>query len=214
MHGICFFHGWGYTSEFWNYLSNEINNDYIGCFDRGYFYKPNPLNLHELKPKTVCCHSMGLMFLDELIKQSDDFESVNLILLNSFVRFSTLEREAKNIDLMIDAFKESPIPVLRGFYRKSGLFHDCDVSQINKKLLLSDLLSLKEKVIDGEVFERFKYIILVRSNRDKIVSLSVHSELKKRIPIPFDEYVVEGDHSLSDNHDELIQLIKSVGISN
>lgn len=169
-------HGWGFDASCWNGWKRYVEPDFdFRTFERGYFSADARSPEFSTDPglKIVLAHSFGL----HLCKKTNISDADLLIIFGGFIHFhpsaAQFKRRSKMIlDQMISRFVNQPTQVLEKFYQNvfypQNPWNVPDKEQ-NEELLLSDLKTLNNAVLNIETLKKVPKISILHGFDDGIV---------------------------------------------
>lgn len=194
------YHGWGFSSNFWDALQSEIPNDIIfKAADRGYYGSPfEPEFSNNVDFKILFTHSFGLHWCPVSKINSSDV----LVLFNGFDRFLPLNdyerKKAVNIlRRMYNQFSIDPQIVLNTFYDrcffpqpKSTIpFTEYDTSLLEVDLKALETVSFKKITHDLQIISLF-------GEKDQIVSPEITKYMNLQLGVNYSKIFDGVGHAL------------------
>ena len=181
------YHGWGFSSNFWDALKSEIPSDIIfKAADRGYYGSHfEPEFSHNVDFKILFTHSFGLHWcLASKINTSDV-----LVLFNGFGSFLPLDgferKKALNIlQRMYNKFSIEPDRVLTTFFDRCFFpepKNTLPLSEYDKSLLEVDLRALEN--LSFKKITPNLHIISLFGEKDQIVSPEITKHMNMQIGV-------------------------------
>lgn len=183
---VVTYHGWAFSRDFWKSLTDFISSDInVKLSNRGYFGGEETLCSFDKDSdlKILFLHSFGLHWCPDKVLKSADV----IVIFNSFLDFhpsdeAKRKKSIKILKRMIDEFEKNPTSVLELFYTNCFYPHKSVYefdSNFDFKKLLHDLNALNETSERVFNFSQKQKLIIVESDKDKIVIDSRKSNFEK-----------------------------------
>ena len=180
------YHGWGFSSNFWDDLKKEFPKEILfKAADRGYYGGEFLPEFNEnSNQKIVLTHSYGLHWCPNEVLDVADlvvvFCGFDNFLPNEFL---DKRKELKVLKRMVKQFKITPIQVLEAFF--TNCFNPIPSNLgapkwFNGSKLLSDLNALKNCSLKLRHTESKKWVSII-GDSDQIVSKERFNDLSSKI---------------------------------
>jgi len=193
-------HGWGFDNTVWQQWHFPFAHKHL-VLNRGYFgHVHDETFTPTASHRVIITHSFGL----HLLKLSEMPSIDLLVIIAGFRAFSQgNEKASGRIQQMIDDLSVDPQKVLQHFYQRCGCPDVLTLQSVNHSLLIHDLHTLKDHVLDvATIHNCCQRVLILHGKQDLVVSREKALELHTLIPNSFLHIYDDAGHALLLSHAE------------
>lgn len=196
---LLFVHGWGFSKEFWQPVTDLLQDFYIDYIDLGYLndQQISDDELQSIKKHQdriiAIGHSLGFLYL---LKQFP-LNFHHYVAINSFLRFSKVDDFGSGVSLrvlqrMSKGVEKDSFSVLFQFYKQCQYLQE-PTAMLNKEQLKTGLEWLETDDLRSNLSDIANKLTVIASDQDPVVSKEMTKESFKEHPV---QWVTDTTHLL------------------